>query len=145
MPDATTSWAAGKVQTIQWQESTDGAHPNLTEMGLCKISVYVGSVTEQVFTYPSLISSYFSLLQIGARPTNLTQHKRLCESLHPVHPKPHDRPIWPIIVSAAPRPANRALITPCSFFSTKLHPVRVTHRAGSHERRHPRPRLLCQV
>jgi hypothetical protein len=52
MPDATTSWAAGQVQTIQWQESTDGAHPNLTQMGLCKISVYVGSVTEQVLVQP---------------------------------------------------------------------------------------------
>jgi len=46
-PVATTSWAAGTPQTIAWQESTDGAKPTLGDMGLTRISVYVGNAQQQ--------------------------------------------------------------------------------------------------
>ncbi|CDO70070.1 hypothetical protein BN946_scf184601.g23 [Trametes cinnabarina] len=44
-PVASTTWAAGQQQTISWKD--DGSAPSLAELGLCKISVYVGSQTQQ--------------------------------------------------------------------------------------------------
>ncbi|KAF8273586.1 hypothetical protein EI94DRAFT_1676170 [Lactarius quietus] len=44
-PTAATSWPAGQVATITWQD--DGNSPNLTAFGPCLIGLYVGSQTQQ--------------------------------------------------------------------------------------------------
>ncbi|OBZ66820.1 hypothetical protein A0H81_13319 [Grifola frondosa] len=44
-PVATTSWAANTPQTISWQD--DGTSPNLTSLGPCAVSVYVGNQIQQ--------------------------------------------------------------------------------------------------
>jgi len=46
-PVASTTWQAGQPQTVSWQESTDGAAPNLTAFGPAIISVYVGNAQQQ--------------------------------------------------------------------------------------------------
>ena len=45
-PVASTSWAAGSQVSINWQD--DGTSPSLSEFGASKVSVYVGSKTQQV-------------------------------------------------------------------------------------------------
>ncbi|KIP09954.1 hypothetical protein PHLGIDRAFT_34176 [Phlebiopsis gigantea 11061_1 CR5-6] len=44
-PVATTSWAAGQQQVISWKD--DGTAPTLANMGVCMVSIYVGSQTQQ--------------------------------------------------------------------------------------------------
>lgn len=44
-PVASTSWTAGQQATISWKD--DGASPSLADLGPCKVSVYVGSQTQQ--------------------------------------------------------------------------------------------------
>ncbi|OSD00529.1 hypothetical protein PYCCODRAFT_1426543 [Trametes coccinea BRFM310] len=44
-PVASTTWAAGQQQTISWKD--DGSAPSLADLGACKVSVYVGSQTQQ--------------------------------------------------------------------------------------------------
>ncbi|KAI9056499.1 hypothetical protein FKP32DRAFT_1599234 [Trametes sanguinea] len=44
-PVASTTWAAGQQQTISWKD--DGSAPSLSDLGPCKVSVYVGSQTQQ--------------------------------------------------------------------------------------------------
>ncbi|KAI0357677.1 hypothetical protein OH77DRAFT_1421762 [Trametes cingulata] len=44
-PVGSTTWAAGQSQTISWKD--DGASPSLAQLGPCKVSVYVGSQTQQ--------------------------------------------------------------------------------------------------
>ncbi|PIL29174.1 hypothetical protein GSI_09223 [Ganoderma sinense ZZ0214-1] len=44
-PVATTSWAAGQQQTVSWKD--DGTAPSLANFGPSKVSVYVGSQTQQ--------------------------------------------------------------------------------------------------
>lgn len=46
-PVASTTWQAGQAQTVSWQESTDGAAPNLAAFGPSVISVYVGNAQQQ--------------------------------------------------------------------------------------------------
>ncbi|KAH9942074.1 hypothetical protein B0H21DRAFT_780045 [Amylocystis lapponica] len=45
-PVASTSWAAGTPQTVQWQD--DGSSPSLAQFGNCSVGIYVGSATVQV-------------------------------------------------------------------------------------------------
>ncbi|KAI0672207.1 hypothetical protein C8Q78DRAFT_734514 [Trametes maxima] len=44
-PVGSTSWAAGQQVTISWKD--DGQSPSLAEFGASKVSVYVGSQTQQ--------------------------------------------------------------------------------------------------
>ncbi|KAI0827283.1 hypothetical protein BC628DRAFT_1368658 [Trametes gibbosa] len=44
-PVASTTWTAGQQATISWQD--DGKSPSLADLGSCKVSLYVGSQTQQ--------------------------------------------------------------------------------------------------
>lgn len=58
-PVATSSWAAGQQQTVSWKD--DGIAPSLANFGPSKVSVYVGSQTQQV-SFISLMSSVSGVL-----------------------------------------------------------------------------------
>ncbi|KAM5536813.1 hypothetical protein V8D89_009531 [Ganoderma adspersum] len=53
-PVATTSWAAGQQQTVSWKD--DGTAPSLANFGPSKVSVYVGSQTQQTMVQ-SIVAS----------------------------------------------------------------------------------------
>jgi hypothetical protein len=46
-PTATTSWAAGQSQNIQWIEDPNNPTPSLKDFGATKISIYVGNSQQQ--------------------------------------------------------------------------------------------------
>lgn len=48
MPIASTTWTAGQPATIQWGD--DGTQPSLAQLGVCDITISVGSAQQQVST-----------------------------------------------------------------------------------------------
>ena len=53
-PVATSSWPAGQQQTVSWKD--DGIAPSLANFGPSKVSVYVGSQTQQTMVQ-SIVTS----------------------------------------------------------------------------------------
>ena len=66
---ATTSWAAGQQQTVSWKD--DGAAPSLTNFGPSKVSVYVGSQTQQVSFFPLELRVDRYVLGLGLEGSSL--------------------------------------------------------------------------
>lgn len=61
-PVASTSWQAGQQQVISWMD--DGKAPSLADMGVCMVSIYVGSQIQQ--TQLQLISNNVNVAQTGS-------------------------------------------------------------------------------